>query len=126
MFFFKACHEIYQGFYALSGHGVVQRGAHAAYQTVAFQVGESRRCRFFVAISGSEMSTPGDLPASITLDYRDLFTGETQRSVWRRDPGTTASGWRRASQKASPNALLAGAWGDLDLITRNLVDQLFP
>lgn len=85
-----------------------------------------RRCRFFVAISGSEMSTPGDLPASITLDYRDLFTGETQRSVWRRDPGTTASGWRHASQKASPNALLAGAWGDLDLITRNLVDQLFP
>ena len=85
-----------------------------------------RRCRFLVAISGSEMSTPGDLPQSITLDYRDLFTGETQRSVWRRDPGTSAAGWRQASHKASPNALLAGAWGDLDLITRNLVDQLFP
>lgn len=85
-----------------------------------------RCCRFFVAISGSEMTTPGDLPAALTLDYRDLYTGETQRAVWRRDPGASLHGWHRASHEGSPNALLAGAWGDLDLITRNLVDQLFP
>lgn len=87
---------------------------------------DPRRCRFFVAISGSAMSTPGDLPAAITLDYRDLFTGETQRAVWRRKPCGAPNGWHRAAEDGTANALLAGAWGDLDLITRNLVDQLFP
>lgn len=92
----------------------------------SYEEPDPRRCRFFVAISGSEMSTPGDLPAAITLDYRDLFTGETQRAVWRRNPCGPLNGWHRAAEDGAANALLAGVWGDLDLITHNLVDQLFP
>lgn len=90
----------------------------------------AKRCRFSLAVSVTETRIPGEMPRFITLDYRDLYTSETQRAIWRRDlaPGTPA--WRRTAQcahdDAAPANSLLGAWGDVDRVVGNLVDQLFP
>ena len=84
----------------------------------------------FLAVSVTATRIPGEMPRFITLDYRDLYTSETQRAIWRRDlaPGTPA--WRRTAQcahdDAAPANSLLGAWGDVDRVVGNLVDQLFP
>lgn len=40
---FEVDHEISQGFNAFQRHGVIDRGAHSAYHTVAFQRMQTRR-----------------------------------------------------------------------------------
>lgn len=75
---------------------------------------------------------PGDPPSMVALDYRDLYTGETQRAVWKLDRAATA--WRRVSADSNgvpyrtdvQNLLVTPAVGDFELILRDLVDQLFP
>lgn len=68
------------------------------YKAVMLSAQESPRpkqCRFLVAVSGRGAMLPGDPPSMVALDYRDLYTGETQRAVWKLDRAATA--WRRAS-----------------------------
>lgn len=89
-----------------------------------------KRCRFFVTMTASRMSNPSDLPSEITLDYRDLYNGETQRANWRRD--SRAAEARAAVKsgndvvKSFESPLLTPGYADFELTVRNLVDQLFP
>ena len=105
------------------------------YKAVMLSAQESPRpkqCRFLVAVSGRGAMLPGDPPSMAALDYRDLYTGETQRAVWKLDRAATA--WRRASADSNgvpyrtdvQNLLVTPAVGDFELILRDLVDQLFP
>lgn len=101
------------------------------YRAVFLQPAEepdAKRCRFHLVLTGARVWTPGDLPAKIALDYRDLYTGETQRALWRRTPAEQA--WRRtgagSTEDDAANPLVSGLYGDVNLIMRHLVDQLFP
>lgn len=101
------------------------------YRAVFLQPAEepdAKRCRFFLALTGARVWTPGDLPARIALDYRDLYTGETQRAVWRRTPAEQALRRQGTGEgtDGAPNPLVSGLYGDVNLIMRHLVDQLFP
>ena len=59
---------------------------------------QPKQCRFIVAVSGEGAMMPGDPPLMVALDYRDLYTGETQRAVWKLNH--SANAWRRASDAA--------------------------
>lgn len=103
------------------------------YDAVILPQGEEpkpKRCRFAVTIYAGAAPSPADLPDAVALEYRDFYTGETQRASWRKSLEPMA--WRRAvaprhvSVSAQNNLLVSSSWGDMDMIVRELVDQLFP
>lgn len=102
---------------------------------------DAQACRFAVTVSAGRAPNPSELPKKISLDFRDFYTGETLRAGWTRDDAKpaylrrTSSGAIDSSGLSSSglgagrhpgNALIAGQYGDPDLIVQNLVDQLFP
>ena len=106
--------------------------ADRGYRVVMLNPGEtlstdiSEVCRFHVIFSAFGEANPGEMPRAITLDFRDFYTGESQHADWRRadnPPGFMRTG-AKGDAKQSP--LIAGPYGDPDMIIRNLVDQLFP
>lgn len=111
---------------------VVDRG-YRVVMTDAAASTSREACRFFLVLHASRAKM-GEMPASIALDFRDVYTGETQRAQWRRDklavPGylraAHAADDRSSAPEAGGNALIAGPYGDPAMIVRSLVDQLFP
>lgn len=110
---------------------VVDRGYRVVMQQSSAR-GEDA-CRFFVVLRASRARL-GEMPKSISLDFRDVYTGETQRAQWRREEaaaprylcsGHGSQGSLTGADGAS-NALIAGPYGDPAMIMRSLVDQLFP
>lgn len=99
------------------------------YGTTFLSVGEqpsAKTCRFYVTISATALRVPGTVPRRLAIDYRDLYTGETQRAEWTRDGVEARSAFLRASPSSGCETFMPSAWGDVDRIVGNLVDRLFP
>lgn len=111
---------------------VVDRG-YRVVMTDAAASTSGEACRFFLVLRASRAKM-GEMPASISLEFRDVYTGEAQRAQWRRDklavPAYMRAAYvaddRRGVSDAGSNALIAGPYGDPAMIVRSLVDQLFP
>lgn len=94
---------------------------------VVMEAPRSGVCRFQVLMTARAGANPGELPQWMSLDFRDLYTGETQHADWRRSEVRPA--FIRTHSALSPSdgsALIAGPYVDPAMIVTNLVDQLFP
>lgn len=86
----------------------------------------SRTCRFMVSLSSGQARNPSELPDFIAVEYRDAYTGESDRAYWKKRSGY---GLMRAAAETLPlgdNALLTGYYDDPERIVRGLVERLIP
>ncbi len=112
---------------------LVDRG----YRVVMLKPGEepnAKVCRFAVAIHADRGANFAQLPQTLSLDYRDFYTGEAQRAGWKRPAAAAEArqGFLHAASSESnrvsgvENVFLTPSCGDPDSVIRNLVDRLFP
>lgn len=76
---------------------------------------ECRSCRYGLTLRSGALRSSGDLPASVSLEFKDFYTGEAQRATW-----------EKPDMVKPAQGLVPYPYADPDQVVENLVDVLFP
>lgn len=86
----------------------------------------SRTCRYVFSLSVGPARNPSELPDFISLEYRDAYTGESNRVSWKKMSVGSFMRVTAGAADAGNNAFLTGFYDDPDRIVRGLVDRILP